>query len=167
MTCQENGLWDLNPLGLQCAPTCFLTVSHLDCGGCEREELFQELGVPNSTKCSLRCNAGHQVPQIHSLTCSHHGKWTSGKCEKTILLFAGGENGTGLLDSVTADYDDDTYASAFSMCLPSLPKRLKWGSMGLVKNSLIVCGGQEDELPNMNCWRLRPYHWSEISNLTR
>ena len=86
------------------------------------------------------------------------------------MLFAGGENGTGLLNNVTADYDDDMYAETFSTCLPSLPKRLKWGSMGLVKNNLVVCGGQEEEeLPNTNCWKLgsHSHRWSHMSNLIR
>ena len=71
------------------------------------------------------------------------------KYEGTLLILAGGEEKGKLVNTV------ELYPPYIKSCLPDLPEELKWGSMELLGNSLLVCGGQNRaEQPVKSCWIL-------------
>ena len=84
----------------------------------------------------------------------------------TVLVLIGGESSERILGSVKIFPN-----SLFPACtLPSLPKKLKWGSAGFVYDDLLVCGGVgPDSKMNRACWALdsTSRHWRPLDNLTR
>lgn len=156
MTCEE-GEWDYMPSEIICRPTCELndvSDGYLDCG--KNQEMFDRLGVvPHSAKCNLFCNAGFQLSGSSTLTCNDQGKWTSGKCEETVPLLAGGEIAGQITDSLQV-LAGGIYTETYSKCLPPLPEKLRWGSMGLVEDNLLVCGGQKEDHMSRDCFQLKP-----------
>ena len=166
MTCEE-GEWDYMPSEIKCRQTCELnhvSDGYLDCG--KNQEMFHRLGVPHSAKCTLFCNAGFQLSGSSTLTCNDHGKWTSGKCEETVPLLAGGEIAGEITDSLEV-LAGGIYTKTYSKCLPPLPEKLRWGSMGLVEDSLVVCGGQDDDHLSRDCFQLKPASkiWTKHTDL--
>ena len=154
MTCEE-GEWDYTPSEVKCRPACELndvSDGYLDCG--MNQELFERLGVPHSASCALFCNAGFQLSGSSILTCNNHGKWSSGKCEETVPILAGGDIAGEMTNSI--EVLAGHYTKTYSKCLPPLPEKLKWGSMGLIQDSLVVCGGQNEEHMSQDCFQLQP-----------
>ena len=159
-TCQEDGFWDYKLENLSCEPACELEVKHgfVRCEAEEDVDLFRSVGVPHSSKCSLMCNAGFHLTGSGSLVCSRQGQWSSGECEGSVLVLAGGEMATGLVENVEVHAESRMYSEQYSNCLPDLPQKLQWGNMGLVEDSLMVCGGQNEvqETGTTHCWIISP-----------
>jgi len=71
------------------------------------------------------------------------------KYEGTLLIIAGGEENGRLVNTV------ELFPPHFKSCLPDLPEEIKWGSLHMLENSLLVCGGQNRaEQPVKSCWIL-------------
>ena len=156
------------PSEIKCRQTCELndvSDGYLDCG--KNQEMFDRLGVPHSAKCTLFCNAGFQLSGSSTLTCNDHGKWMSGKCEETVPLLAGGEIAGELTSRI--EVLAGHYTKTYSKCLPPLPEKLKWGSMGLVEDNLVVCGGQTENQMSRDCFQLQPSSkmWTKHTDLLR
>jgi hypothetical protein len=173
MTCQETGEWDNKPTTLSCVPSCKVEVNRgfLDCHNEDAQNLFDEFGVPHSTQCSLKCNAGFSLTGSSDLTCNRQGLWTSGKCEETILVIAGGETDGEIVDTVEVHANAKMYSDHYSSCLPSLPMKVQWGNIGLVEDELLVCGGMTEEqgTGSPECWRISTNTgvWRQHIKLTR
>ena len=159
-TCQEDGIWDYNLKHLSCEPACELEAKHgfVRCEAEDDMNLFRSVGVPHSSECSLMCNAGFHLVGSGSLVCSRQGQWSSGECEGSVLVLAGGEIASGLVEDVEVHAESRMYSQQYSNCLPNLPQKLRWGNMGLVEDSLMVCGGQNEmqETGTTICWIISP-----------
>jgi len=85
-----------------------------------------------------------------------------------VLILAGGEEEGKLVNKVEV-----FPSSHYSSCLPNLPIPLKWGSMGMLGETLLLCGGQNAaEQPTQDCWTLdnrrnETAEWRPHINLTR
>jgi len=161
MTCQANGQWDYNAMeAMSCSPTCSLETIHgfLKSGEVDTMSLFQEVGVPQMSQVLLTCKAGFHTFGSRKLMCSQQNGqagWTQGSCQETVFIMAGGQNATQIIDDVEVHSNSKKFSMRHSSCLPNLPKRLKWGNMGLVSDHLMVCGGQDhEEGQNQDCWLL-------------
>ena len=104
------------------------------------------------------CNAGFHLAGSGSLVCNREGRWSSGQCEGSVLVLARGEMASGLVEYVEVHAESRMYSEQYSNCLPNLPKKLRWGNMGLVEDSLMVCGGQNElqETGSTDCWIINP-----------
>ena len=98
----------------------------------------------------------------------HKSEYLVSKEQENVLLMAGGEEEGKLVRKV-----DIFPSSNYSSCLPNLPKPLKWGSLGLLGETLLLCGGQNGaEQPTQACWALdkekkESAQWKPHNNLTR
>ena len=90
--------------------------------------------------------------------CNRQGRWSSGKCEGSVLVLAGGETASGIVENVEVHAESRMYSEQYSNCLPNLPEKLQWGNMGLLEDSLMVCGGQNEvqETGSTSCWIINP-----------
>ena len=93
VSCQDTGEWNFDVEDEPCEPACKLEVSHgiVNCSNHKAAELFQQFGAPPSSECSLVCNAGFRVSGSRTASCSSKGRWTTGECEATVLVLAGGK----------------------------------------------------------------------------
>ena len=88
--------------------------------------------------------------------------------DEEVLIIAGGEKHGSLVNTVEVFPQ-----SYYSSCLPNLPEEVKWGSMGMLGHSLMVCGGQNmAEHPSRECWILDSQSkgilsWTHHSRLIR
>ena len=109
--------------------------------------LYQVSGIPHSTTCTKICDTGFHIfrgPQ--TAQCTKSGVWSStfGSCERTALVFAGGEDGKEPVQTV------EVFGS--NKKLAPLPKPSSWGSMGFVDGELVFCGGQDKLRFHKKCW---------------
>ena len=159
-TCQQDGFWDYTFESLSCEPACELEANHgfVRCKVEEDKNLFRSVGVPHASECSLMCNAGFHLVGSGSLVCNRDGQWSSGECEGSVLVLAGGEMASELVANVEVHAESRMYSEQYSNCLPNLPEKLQWGNMGLVEDSLMVCGGQNEvqETGTTDCWIISP-----------
>ena len=159
-TCQQDGFWDYKFERLSCEPACELEANHgfVRCEAEEDMNLFRSVGVPHASECSLMCNAGFHLVGSGSLVCNRDGQWSSGECEGSVLVLAGGEMASELVANVEVHAESRMYSEQYSNCLPNLPEKLQWGNMGLVEDNLMVCGGQNEvqETGTTDCWIISP-----------
>ena len=115
---------------------------------------------------SVDCN---KFPEkLDSLQCTKR-LWSKHETEfqnhPDVLIVAGGEEEDKMVNTVEV-----FPPSPESSCLPNLPKALKWGAMGMLGETLLLCGGQnEAEQPSQACWTLdnKTAQWKPQNNLTR
>ena len=86
---------------------------------------------------------------------------------ESVLLIVGGESDGKLVNHVGIFPPSNS-----TVCLPNLPRAVKWGSLGLLEDtSLLACGGQNRaEQPTRDCWRLdksTANKWKHHTQLTR
>ena len=86
---------------------------------------------------------------------------------ESVLLIVGGESDGKLVNHVGIFPPSNS-----TVCLPNLPRAVKWGSLGLLEDtSLLACGGQNRaEQPTRDCWRLdksTAIKWKHHTQLTR
>jgi uncharacterized protein YueI len=90
--------------------------------------------------------------------------------EEQVLLLAGGTNADEVLTSEISMYPS---SPNLELCLPSLPLPLRWGALGLLGSTLLLCGGEDStEQPRSSCWSLdnrsnATARWRLHSNMTR
>ena len=108
--------------------------------------------------------------QILNHTSYHLNCLVENEVEEEILLMFGGDDEKGILSKAATIFPHD---DILAECLPSLPVALKWGAIGLIGSSLLICGGEDMvEQPQSMCWILdnrshRTSRWRQNQNLTR
>ena len=161
------------PTFFDCPPECFqkskrflsVTNGRAAC----RDNVIQvecEPGFDVDTRLSVTCEDLDQtVKPVQCLPSSRcKVKNSGGVCGPDILLIAGGEFDGDLVDTI------ETFPlSAYSACLPPLPRPLKWASLAFLGNSLILCGGENSaEQPSKRCWVLETgRQWKWFGDLAR
>ena len=89
--------------------------------------------------------------------------------EEVLLITGGADFEDRLTTSISVYPPDPTQQS----CLPSLPIPLRWGALGLLGSTLLLCGGEDaTEQPNSLCWSLdnrssATAKWRVHSNMSR
>ena len=69
-----------------------------------------------------------------------------------VMLVAGGKNKSG---NIVNDVSLYPFTPHLSQCLPALPVALRWGALGLLGSSLLLCGGEgHNEHPTSSCWTI-------------
>ena len=74
-----------------------------------------------------------------------------------------------VVNTVEVIANSEMYSRDYSACLSDLPVALQWGNMGLVRDSLVLCGGQNVDIRPRDCWTLssRTGVWKNHTKLIR
>ena len=142
-------------------------------------QVFCKTAYTVGSSCKVTCTHGATTGEASQmLACRKNLTWSPlpsclppscgslAECQRQVMMLAGGELAGQAVNLVRP------YPSSFAVytsCLPHLPHRLKWGTMGFVEGSLIACGGENTtESQSRACWILdnRTHTWMDHCNLT-
>ena len=111
------------------------------------------------------------IPCMSAKTFENNMQKDANGCGKEhVLLLAGGKDVNGLVVNDVSQYP---LSLSSDKCIPPIPLPLRWGSLGLLGSTLLLCGGEgANEQPTSLCWSLdnrslATARWRHHSNICR
>ena len=150
-------------------------VTHSDSDKQAQESEEEPNTFPSSTHLTSDKQNEESTEETNTLTFITHfasekqgNKWpcsSLGQAEDRVMVMVGGEQDGQVVNTV------DIFPYSFSecsRCISPLPDRLKWGNLGFVSGTLLMCGGEVDSKQSQKCLAVDRMtgDWRHVSNLT-